>query len=623
MPPEINNDFNFKTEEEKNDFFKTRVELLGLSARTQNALINGSIRTIGGIVRKAGSSLKDIGGLGSKGVEEIKRKLNDSFNIFISSISTEKHQEILPTFYLTTSVDEIQQFLKEPIQKLDLSKRTTNALENSNIRTVSGLIRKTANMLREIEGLGEKGVQEIKATLNSIFNFPNDKDIGEDGVVLSDRNLPDQNKLSDLIPALILKDRGDFITKFASYFNLEKKDIESPSRKKEIVSARNLIVYFLRDYGDMSFMDIGRLLGNRDHTTIIHSYKKIKDTTGLKEDFETRFASFIKEIELVNSEPSTGDIPLVPEIIKSIRSYIHNPFEPVSNLKFKEISNRNLKILELYKQGSTLKNIAKEAGITRERVRQIVDKTIRQTAINDSASKGITIDAEILIEEEKEKRRSLRRKTVIYPPLIKKAQRWCRYYLACKSCGTISIPHVKNGLCERCIGGFRADRREEIIQQHNNKCDLCECIRHEAITLYGRDFYITKDKEVFCRKCFLKKTGKGLGSYRNYEWSRHYEKCLKCGTTSIPHVKNGLCIKCSDFITNGQREEIVTKHGSRCDDCSLDRIKTKEKYGKDFYLTKNNGVLCMNCFQKYARNTMESANINKKTSHKYYKRSVI
>ena len=58
------------------------------------------------------------------------------------------------------------EFLKTRIEQLDLSTRTTNALTNANIRTVGGLARKTEEDLLEIDGLGDKGIQEIKRALS-------------------------------------------------------------------------------------------------------------------------------------------------------------------------------------------------------------------------------------------------------------------------------------------------------------------------------------------------------------------------------------------------------------------------------------------------------------------------
>ncbi len=57
--------------------------------------------------------------------------------------------------------------LKTRIESLNLSQRTMNALNNANIRTVGGLSRKREQDILEIEGLGAKGLQEIKKALSN------------------------------------------------------------------------------------------------------------------------------------------------------------------------------------------------------------------------------------------------------------------------------------------------------------------------------------------------------------------------------------------------------------------------------------------------------------------------
>ncbi len=57
------------------EILKTRIESLNLSQRTINALTAANIRTVGGLVRKKEEDILDIDGLGSKGVQEIKKSL--------------------------------------------------------------------------------------------------------------------------------------------------------------------------------------------------------------------------------------------------------------------------------------------------------------------------------------------------------------------------------------------------------------------------------------------------------------------------------------------------------------------------------------------------------------------
>lgn len=64
-----------EADESSKEFLKTRIETLGLSTRTENALTEANIRTVGGLVRKKEEDLFDVEGLGEKGVQEIRRAL--------------------------------------------------------------------------------------------------------------------------------------------------------------------------------------------------------------------------------------------------------------------------------------------------------------------------------------------------------------------------------------------------------------------------------------------------------------------------------------------------------------------------------------------------------------------
>lgn len=64
--------------EDDTDVMKTRIESLnGLSTRTANALINASIRTVGGLVRKTEDDILELEGIGAAGVKEIKEALRE------------------------------------------------------------------------------------------------------------------------------------------------------------------------------------------------------------------------------------------------------------------------------------------------------------------------------------------------------------------------------------------------------------------------------------------------------------------------------------------------------------------------------------------------------------------
>lgn len=59
------------------EVLKTRIESLDISARTQHALTDANIRTVGGLARKKEKDLLEIEGLGSKGIQEIRKALGE------------------------------------------------------------------------------------------------------------------------------------------------------------------------------------------------------------------------------------------------------------------------------------------------------------------------------------------------------------------------------------------------------------------------------------------------------------------------------------------------------------------------------------------------------------------
>ena len=66
------------------EILKTRVESLNLSARTMNALSSANIRTVGGLSRKGEQDILEIEGLGTKGLQEIKKALGE-FGIILKN----------------------------------------------------------------------------------------------------------------------------------------------------------------------------------------------------------------------------------------------------------------------------------------------------------------------------------------------------------------------------------------------------------------------------------------------------------------------------------------------------------------------------------------------------------
>jgi len=72
----------------------------------------------------------------------------------------------------------------------------------------------------------------------------------------------------------------------ADYFNLKISDLKSEKRLKNMVIPRQLAIYLCRELTKASYPEIGEKFGGKDHSTIIHSVKKI--TKHISFDFEMK-----------------------------------------------------------------------------------------------------------------------------------------------------------------------------------------------------------------------------------------------------------------------------------------------------------------------------------------------
>jgi chromosomal replication initiator protein len=69
----------------------------------------------------------------------------------------------------------------------------------------------------------------------------------------------------------------DVVKIVSEYYQLEESSVYEKTRKKEIVKARQVVMYLLREDFSVSYPLIGQKLGGKDHTTVMHSCLKIKN----------------------------------------------------------------------------------------------------------------------------------------------------------------------------------------------------------------------------------------------------------------------------------------------------------------------------------------------------------
>lgn len=86
----------------------------------------------------------------------------------------------------------------------------------------------------------------------------------------------------------------DYIQKVVcDYFNMQVDMLKSKTRKREIVQARQIAMYFAKNLTKSSLASIGSVIGGKDHATVLHACKTVNNLI----DTDKRFRLYIDEIE--------------------------------------------------------------------------------------------------------------------------------------------------------------------------------------------------------------------------------------------------------------------------------------------------------------------------------------
>jgi chromosomal replication initiator protein len=90
----------------------------------------------------------------------------------------------------------------------------------------------------------------------------------------------------------------DFIQRCISEeFGISLQDIKTKRRNKTIVLPRQIAMYLSRELTDLSLPEIGQFFGGKDHTTVLHSYNKIKGEINVNPALKERVESVIQVIK--------------------------------------------------------------------------------------------------------------------------------------------------------------------------------------------------------------------------------------------------------------------------------------------------------------------------------------
>lgn len=103
---------------------------------------------------------------------------------------------------------------------------------------------------------------------------------------------------SKLINKLVKNSKRELSIEYISkvvcdYFNMPVESLQAKTRKREIVQARQIAMFFSKSLTKYSLASIGAQIGNKDHATVLHACKTV---TNLK-DTDKNFRQFVEDIE--------------------------------------------------------------------------------------------------------------------------------------------------------------------------------------------------------------------------------------------------------------------------------------------------------------------------------------
>ena len=91
----------------------------------------------------------------------------------------------------------------------------------------------------------------------------------------------------------------DYIQKTVSeYYKLKVDQLKDKTRKKEIVIARQIAMYFSKEYTNHSLKSIGYHFGGRDHSTVIHAVQSINDLMDTNSNFKNSVEDIKKKLKI-------------------------------------------------------------------------------------------------------------------------------------------------------------------------------------------------------------------------------------------------------------------------------------------------------------------------------------
>jgi chromosomal replication initiation ATPase DnaA len=81
-----------------------------------------------------------------------------------------------------------------------------------------------------------------------------------------------------------------------NYFNVDADLISAETRIREVVKVRQIAHFFAKNTSKQSLAEIGRAIGNKDHATVLHSVKSVKDLYATDKRFATEMKTIYNKL---------------------------------------------------------------------------------------------------------------------------------------------------------------------------------------------------------------------------------------------------------------------------------------------------------------------------------------
>lgn len=138
----------------------------------------------------------------------------------------------------------------------------------------------------------ESNIRELEGALNKVIAFAKLNKVDHLTESLAEEALKDMinpNKAKEITPSLI-------INVVAEHFGVRPEDIISNKRTSEFVQPRHVVMYLCRKLTDTSQTNIAKILGKKDHTTVINGVDKITAEMERNEELRNKIEIIQKKI---------------------------------------------------------------------------------------------------------------------------------------------------------------------------------------------------------------------------------------------------------------------------------------------------------------------------------------